>query len=337
MAEPTPRKTRSLRCVLVLYAGGTGTPLEKSCRRRLLAEPVRVALDGPQIKLWAPEEVVEACNGQRPATDAEGDVPLTALSGLSDKLLRYLAPLRRVLVREGKGRFLLVVWSTGQTVVSAGLVVVLYNGRKHLARMVYEGVWRTGLSLNAAYRDANVAVDVYADFHKVKLLAQQERKNGIVFSMANAFGIVDPETQHRQLKIDYQVEAILFTAALKYQGRNLHYLCTPERNVLPRCGSLWLVSPAIRQEQHANQAARKGVVPCLAAAVQQWIEACPLPASAQAELHRQLAATAMDVPLADPLNDDAVPLDQRLVADGAWTVLAHLALQTAVPVSSVTE
>jgi len=314
---------------MFLYTGGNDSPLERSCRQKLTTETVRVSLDeSPGVVVWAPETVVEACNGQRPAEDRSEDTPLAALSAIPPKLLKYVSTLRRALVRGGRGRYLLVVWDPATVEIRAGLVAITYNGRKHLGSMVREGVWRPGDSLTQAYRDADIAPDVYVDFHKIELNQQQERKNGIVFQLANAFGIVDPHTQYRQLKVDFLIEAMLFTSALKYQGRNLYYLCTPERNILPTSPSLWLVSPAIQQEQHANQASRKGAPATTSAAVQAWFDECPLGASARAELHRQLVRTAADYPLSADMEQQAMSIEQRLATESAWRVLAHYASKT---------
>lgn len=346
LVDSMPRKIRALPCRVYLYSGGDGLPTAPAHRQCLTHKVIRVVPpEDDRLHALAPEEVVELVNGQRELQPSEQIAP-ECLRGLPDNLATKLTRYVRVLVRgpkasSGAPTYSVLVWKKGSVAVPPYLVVVNYNGRKHLARRTGEGLltdygaWREGDSLASAYRDA-VAVNVYRDFHKVVLVHPQERKNGIKFHTANAFGLVDPVTGYRQLRIDFQLEATLFTAALAYQRANLHYLCVPGRNVLPGQPSLWLVSQALQQEQHANQANRKGLPPTRAQAVQRWIKQCPLPGPALAELTRQLADTGYAVIDGDDDEEeeeedeggrfrelDEATLEQSVARQGAWRILAQ--------------
>lgn len=126
-------------------------------------------------------------------------------------------------------------------------------------------------------------------FFKVRLLSQAKRRNSISFSYANAICTRHPETKVIQLYINFALERSLFRSRTANAGVAITNLCQPGNNLFVTDPSLWLISPAIAEEEHAriNHKANSRTQSRLEE-FEQWIQACPLGDSVQAALHARL-------------------------------------------------
>lgn len=165
---------------------------------------------------------------------------------------------------------------------------------RYMANDILLRIMRPGLLFTATETSQVLAqpADIVDLFTKVQLHRQASRRNHITFSCANAIATQHPETHEVTYKIDFALERRVFGMVSGSAGQPISSLCQPGRNLLPGQEVLWLVSPAIAEEEHDKTSAKQGLPVSPLGQLEEWINSCPLgPAVAQA-IHKQVALRA---------------------------------------------